>query len=227
MSTLDGITFTQQLKEALTEIVQANSDTDNATTLQSILNESTASIPLNAITIAKSLAASDETLQKLNESLKSTQLIFTKTKKVEQTAVYAKRINKLKLKEQEREYNGLTKNINHKVEDDATLSSMMYAATVGANMIVAPISIGVLMYFFAGRLFSFMIPDYAPLPGKVNIPGMIAGVLGGVSMLFIEMILFVIRNHEMDRFVTKKKKKGKNKNPFGYDAKSAERTFEG
>jgi hypothetical protein len=48
---------------------------------------------------------------------------------------------------------------------------MMYAASGGAKMIVAPISIGVLMYFFAGKLFSFITPGYQPEPGMINIKG--------------------------------------------------------
>jgi len=102
---------------------------------------------------------------------------------------------------------------------------MTYAASIGANMIVAPISIGVLIYFFAGKLFAFIVPGYQVEEGKINIHGVIVGVISGVVMLFIEMILFVIRNHEMDRFITKKMKK--HKNPFGYEKKAAERTYQG
>jgi len=81
-------------------------------------------------------------------------------------------------------------------------------------------------YFFAGKLFAFIIPNYQQVDdGKLNIHGVIAGVISGVIMLFIEMILFVIRNHEMDKFVTKKMKT--KKNPFGYDKKTAQRTFQG
>jgi hypothetical protein len=42
------------------------------------------------------------------------------------------------------------------VEDDVTTKSMTYAASVGLNMIVAPISFGVFMYFFAGAIFGWM-----------------------------------------------------------------------
>ena len=119
----------------------------------------------------------------------------------------------------------MTQNLDSAPADDATLKSMTYAASIGANMIVAPISIGVLMYFFAGKLFAFIVPGYQVEEGKINIHGVIVGVISGVVMLFIEMILFVIRNHEMDRFITKKMKK--HKNPFGYEKKAAERTYQG
>ena len=199
-------------------------------------------IPLNAVTIAKAIAAASDTasasasastprtstitsLQKLNQALERTQLEFSKPPKPPKSQVYQTRIVKLKLAEQERNYTKLTKNIHHAEADDATIQSMMYAASVGANMIVAPISIGVLMYFFAGKLFSFITPGYQPEPGKINLRGVIAGVIAGVLMLFIEMILFVIRNHEMDKFITKKMKK--HKNPFGYDKETANRTYQG
>ena len=148
---------------------------------------------------------------------------------------YKKRIERLKLKVEERNYTKLTSNLDVTKADDATLSSMLYASSVGANMIVAPISIGVLMYFFAGKLMVWILgPDAAESydesksskDGKLNIAGVIAGVVSGVIMLFIEMILFVIRNHEMDAAVTKKKKLSQ-KNPFGYEPKTAERTFHG
>ena len=145
-------------------------------------------IPLNAVTIAKAIAAASDTasasasastprtstitsLQKLNRALERTQLEFSKPPKPPKSQVYQTRIVKLKLAEQERNYTKLTKNIHHAEADDATIQSMMYAASVGANMIVAPISIGVLMYFFAGKLFSFITPGYQPEPGMINIKG--------------------------------------------------------
>lgn len=155
----------------------------------------------------------------------------------EQKIKYDERIQKLKLSVEERKYSKLTSNLDKTPDDDATLSSMLYASSVGMNMIVAPISIGVLMYFFAGKLMSWIFGSDSDNPssvnslhgtkdGKLNIHGVIVGVLSGVIMLFIEMILFVIRNHEMDRHLSNKKKKSR-KNPFGYDKKTAERTFTG
>ena len=227
-----GIALTDDIKCSLNEITEASTNQDVAERLLEILSlaSSSGTIPLKAISLAKSLNPSTELLDKLNASLEGTKLVY-ETVQPELVAVdqksYQQRINRLKLKQEERKYAKLTKNLDNSSSDDATLKSMMYAASIGANMIVAPISIGVLMYFFSGKLFEFVIPGYRPEPGKIDIKGVIAGVLSGVLMLFIEMILFVIRNHEMDRFMTKKEKDKKNVNPFGYDPKKAERTFEG
>lgn len=227
-----GIALTEDIKRSLNEITEASTNQEVAERLLEILSlaSSSGTIPLKAITLAKSLNPSTELLDKLNSSLEGTKLVY-ETVQPELVAVdqksYQQRINRLKLKQEERKYAKLTKNLDNSSSDDATLKSMMYAASIGANMIVAPISIGVLMYFFSGKLFEFVIPGYRPEPGKIDIKGVIAGVLSGVLMLFIEMILFVIRNHEMDRFMTKKEKDKNNVNPFGYDPKKAERTFEG
>ena len=250
--TILGISSSEKLKEALQQIIKktsSNNSSNNTTIiteiqeLESILKESSSNqsidqsqessdyIPLQAITIAKSIAVKESLnleLEALNVALQNTTLMYSKPQDTKTTLAYKSRIQKLQLAEQEKQYSNITKNINSTPDDDQTIKSMMYAASVGMNMIVAPISIGVIMYFFAGKLFAFIIPDYQQEKGKINIHGVIAGVLVGVIMLFIEMILFVIRNHEMDKFVTKKMKRKKDHmNPFGYDKKLAERTFEG
>lgn len=249
-----GISCTPELKGILEEIItecsgniqQNNDEKDGRTTEQNVQNtksmqealesmlanntgdsssEHVNLIPLRVIGIAKSIVTSPTSLQKLNRALEKTQLKFPKPTKPAQSQAYKKRISKLKLAEQERKYTKLTKNLDNSKADDATIKSMMYAATIGVNMIVAPISIGVLMYFFAGKLFEFITPGYERDESRYDIRGVIAGVVAGVLMLFIEMILFVIRNHEMDKFITKKMKK--HKNPFGYDAQTASRTYQG
>ena len=119
-----------------------------------------------------------------------------------------------------------------KVADDETMKSMTYATSVGMNMIVAPISFGAFMYFFSGQLFGRVLDKDGDgqssrhINNNVDIRAVIAGVISGVIMLFIEMTLFVIRSHEMDAAVTKKAKK-RQVNPFGYDKRTAARTFEG
>ncbi len=224
------------------------------------------SLPLSAITIAKHIlvtqqlhvpianssnnnkATIDKLLTQLESNLNSNsfQLHFTTSNpnnntnnnNQSTTSTYQKRIEQLKLNIEERNYTKLTSNIDSSSSsrDDATLSSMLYASSIGLNMIVAPISIGVLMYFFAGKLFIWLFGNdnvddsnqnlsYSK-NGKLNIHGVIVGVISGVIMLFIEMILFVIRNHEMDKYLTTKKKKNR-KNPFGYDEKTAKRNFYG
>ena len=49
---------------------------------------------------------------------------------------------------------------------------------------------------------------------NVDIRAVIAGVVSGVCMLFIEMTLFVIRSHEMDAAVTKKARKSQTRIPL-------------
>lgn len=232
-----GVKLTRDVENALSEIVnlaQKNhhqEDSDTKTLSDMLSTAKTAgTIPLKAMTIAKSLNPSTELLEKLNVSLEGTSLAYEAVPSETVTAdqeSYQQRIARLKLKQEERRYSTLTKNLDHSKSDDATIKSMMYAASVGANMIVAPISIGILMYFFSGKLFDFVIPGYRPEPGKIDIHGVIAGVITGVIMLFIEMILFVIRNHEMDRFISKKTKEQSQMNPFGYDPKKSQRNFEG
>lgn len=211
-----------------TNTASANNSEELATELETTIKQLDDDdvIPIRAIRIAKVLASSEDLVLSLDKALLNTKLVFSIPEKPSQDNVaYQERIKMLKLAEQERDYSNLTRNLNNSPSDDATLKSMMYAATIGANMIVAPLSIGVLMYFFAGKLFSFILPDYRPAEGKIDIHGVIAGVVAGVVMMFIEMILFVIRNHEMDKFVSKKMKR--QKNPFGYDKRTAERTFVG
>ena len=140
---------------------------------------------------------------------------------------YVKRMDRLRLRAEESEYRKLTKNIDKKIEDDVTMKSMSYATSVGMNMIVAPISFGVFMYFFAGQVFSFILgKERDGQVGGTDIKSVIAGVISGVIMLFIEMTLFVIRSHEMDASI-RKKKKNDHANPFGYDKKKAVKTFHG
>jgi len=144
-------------------------------------------------------------------------------------AAYQRRLERLRLAEQERKYTKLTSNLDKTEDMDATVKGMMYATSVGLNMIVAPISFGVFMYFFSGALFGYWDAeevDSGRGGDKLDIRKVIIGVVSGVAMLFIEMILFVIRNHEMDRFMTKKMKTQK-KNPFGYVKSREKRTFNG
>ena len=143
-----------------------------------------------------------------------------------------KRIERLRLKAEENRYSRLVTNLDRKVADDETMKSMTYATSVGMNMIVAPISFGAFMYFFSGQLFGRVLDKDGDgqssrhINNNVDIRAVIAGVISGVIMLFIEMTLFVIRSHEMDAAVTKKAKK-RQVNPFGYDKRTAARTFEG
>jgi len=116
------------------------------------------------------------------------------------------------------------------VQDDVTTKSMTYAASIGLNMIVAPISFGVFMYFFAGGLLDFFWSNTSSsqLAGhhQPDIKRVIAGVVSGVLMLFVEMLLFVIRTNELDKAVRKKQKKNKNQGPFGYYTSYTSKTYQ-
>lgn len=148
---------------------------------------------------------------------------------------FQQRLARLRLLDEERSYLSLTtnlKNASSLKDDNVTAKSMMYATSVGLNMIVAPISFGVFMYFFAGSIFSrFFGGDdeddrRSSSQGGTDIKSVIAGVISGVFMLFVEMILFVIRSHELDASVRKKAKRRENQaNPFGYTKRSMERVY--
>jgi hypothetical protein len=142
---------------------------------------------------------------------------------------YNKRMDRLRLQQEETKYSKLTSNLGKVVkDDDVTTKSMTYAASIGLNMIVAPISFGVLMYFFAGSLLDYFYPTVqsksAALTNAPDIRKVIMGVISGVAMLFIEMILFVIRTDEMDKAIRKKGKKRK-QGPFGYYSSATTKNF--
>jgi Endoplasmic reticulum-based factor for assembly of V-ATPase len=144
------------------------------------------------------------------------------------------RMRQLRLQNEERKYMKITNNV-HKInmnDDQITTKSMTYAASIGLNMIVAPITFGVFMYFFAGSLLDFFWPTTSSVghysDGTVDVKKVIAGVVSGVLMLFIEMILFVIRTHELDKaMLQKKKKQGKitSLSPFGYYKSTTTKTY--
>lgn len=100
-------------------------------------------------------------------------------------------------------------------DDSITTKSMTYAESIVLNMIVAPLSFSVFMYFFAGSIIDYFWPlseDVGSSPSKSGRPStdirrVMAGVVSGVLMMFVEMLLFVIRTHEFDRAITQKKKK--------------------
>jgi len=126
------------------------------------------------------------------------------------------------LKNEETKYGKLTSNLQSKKnEDDITAKSMTYAASVGLNMIVAPISFGCFMYFFAGGIFDYFLEDEfsSRTLGGTDIKRVIVGVVSGVVMLFIEMILFVIRTHEFEAHQRRKQKKKNGTQPFGVYSK--------
>jgi hypothetical protein len=137
---------------------------------------------------------------------------------------FQNRMTRLRLQQEERSYSKLTTNLGlAPIADDITIRSMTYAASIGLNMIVAPITFGVFMYFFGGSLLNYWWPyeSKAGAAQATDIRKVIVGVVSGVLMLFIEMILFVIRTHEMDKAMRRKDRK-RTVQPFGvYTAASA------
>jgi hypothetical protein len=149
---------------------------------------------------------------------------------------FQKRMTYLRQLAEEKSYLASTSNIQnqlnaHSRQDDVNVKSMMYATSVGLNMIVAPLSFGVFMYFFAGSLFAKFFPIDSTnnhRAGEIDVRQVIAGVISGVILLFIEMILFVIRSHELDKSVRKKSRMREYKsNPFGYTSRAMEKTYNG
>ena len=172
---------------------------------------------------------------------KNVSLCFTSTKpsvtSMKDNDSFQKRLQRLRLQQEETKYNKLTTNLqDQRQDDDITAKSMTYAASVGLNMVIAPLSFGCFMYFFAGGFMDYFFANdnvegddddggtgpsnNATSGGQTDIKRVIIGVISGVAMMFIEMILFVIRTHEFEEHSRKKKikqhKQGKGGvRPFG------------
>jgi hypothetical protein len=184
-------------------------------------------VPLAVIRAMYSILPAPD-LVKLDQAISNASLVFTDppadAEDTPEARRFKKRMDRLRMQAEEKRYHKLTSNLDHVVDDDVTTKSMTYAASVGLNMIVAPISFGVFMYFFAAQIFSWVAggdaEEGAYAKEKVDIKGVIAGVISGVFMLVVEMLLFVIRSHTFDKEITKKKKK-KTLSPFGYSKPDA------
>jgi hypothetical protein len=198
-------------------------------------------LPIKVIAAMKAvLSSTTADNNRVEQALQTsrTQLVFTSPPKAsaeetenmeKQQKKYQKRMDRLRLQQEETKYSKLTSNLGKVVkDDDVTTKSMTYAASIGLNMIVAPLSFGVLMYFFAGSLLDYFYPTVqsksAALTNSPDIRKVIMGVISGVAMLFIEMILFVIRTDEMDKAIRKKGKKRK-QGPFGYYSSATTKNF--
>ena len=181
------------------------------------------------LTIVSALHTLVERKESLDKALEGTALFFTPPPPAEQEVTderkkFNQRMKKLRLQHEETKYVRLTNNLQHEVQDDITAKSMSYAASVGLNMIVAPLSFGCFMYFFAGGIFDYFLGEEfsSRTTGGTDIKRVIVGVISGVVMLFIEMTLFVIRTHEVEAAQLKKKKKKKPVQPFGVYSKTGE-----
>uniref|UniRef100_A0A7S2EMA6 Uncharacterized protein n=1 Tax=Trieres chinensis TaxID=1514140 RepID=A0A7S2EMA6_TRICV len=239
MKRFEGIKQTPETRSIIQRVLSRPSTLENDDAKTTL--EQTSSIPdgevlsLDVINAIRAIISSSDCAGSLSEevekALSKTSLVFSSpppkdNKTDEEREKYAKRMARLRILAEEKNYRKLTKNIDKVVADDVTMKSMSYATSVGLNMIVAPISFGVFMYFFAGNIFGWMVDDEDGRTGKTDIKSVIAGVISGVIMLFIEMTLFVIRSHEMDASV-RKKAKHSHTNPFGYHKERAKKTFTG
>jgi hypothetical protein len=182
-------------------------------------------VPLTIVSALQTLVPGKDALEK---ALEGTSLFFTPPP-IEQDETQARRkfnqrMKKLRLQYEETKYVRLTNNLQNEVQDDITAKSMSYAASVGLNMIVAPLSFGCFMYFFAGGVFDYFLgEDFSSrTTGGTDIKRVIVGVISGVVMLFIEMTLFVIRTHEVEAAQMQKKKRRKPVQPFGVYSKKGD-----
>ena len=244
-SPFESLARASNAKEHLSSLMSVKEATSQ---LQSALNNAAvdAALPLAGVLALQSLIQSSlvdsksktQQSQDLETALHQTkQLSFQKSSPAANSSSknqsadpkFQKRLERLRLQDEERSYLNLTTNLKTAAslkDDNITVKSMTYAASVGLNMIVAPISFGVFMYFFAGSIFNRLFGLQNDDSGDIDIKRVIAGVVSGVFMLFVEMILFVIRSHELDSSVRKKSKRKENRaNPFGYTQKSMERVY--
>jgi hypothetical protein len=170
-------------------------------------------------------------LVSLEEALHKSSLVFTSpsltSEESQQHTKFQKRMERLRLQLEETKYSILTDNIqDHRQDDDVTAKSMTFAASVGLNMIIAPLSFGCFMYFFAGGILDYVFTsqDFDQQPhkaGRTDIKRVIVGVVSGVIMMIIEMLLFVIRTHEFEEHNRRKKKKKNGRvEPFGVYSKN-------
>ena len=161
-----------------------------------------------------------ELTKELEEALQQCKLVFVRDKPTvnendPDRIKYKKRMEMLRLKVEETKYRNLTGNLSKNVyDDDVTTKSMTYATSIVMNMVVAPLSFAVFVYVFAGQFLTF---EDGMDRKKVEARRVIASVVGGVFMLFVEMLLFVIRSHQLDEVV--RSKKSEPPKPFGYYSK--------
>lgn len=151
------------------------------------------------------------------------------TRSAHEQRSYDQRIERLRLQHESQRYSKLTRNIMSNVQDDdITAKSMTYAASIGLNMIIAPISFGCFMYFFGGSLLDFVWPLVTSgrnATVKKEMRKILLGVVAGVVLLFVELLLFVIRTHALDTAVRKKKTKRGEAKPFGHYTASTSKTY--
>ncbi|EEC43270.1 predicted protein [Phaeodactylum tricornutum CCAP 1055/1] len=192
-------------------------------------------IPISSLKAMEILIQEDS--NRIDAALSQTSLVFSQRCSRDDLSPsqvrFRERIERLKLRQEESKYTKLTSNLGTAtMDDDITTRSMTYAASIGLNMIIAPLSFGCFMFFFAGGILDWVFPRSEAtlarqLHGAVDVRKVIVGVVSGVLMLFIEMILFVIRTNEMDKAIRKKQRRKKDYQPFGVYSANSSKTFKG
>lgn len=229
---LEGVKGNGELRELLQEAINSNISSEEATAHHSTVlkfhNDDSHNHNIFPIAVVRSMATllGEERVEKALFS--KTSLVFTpppETPLTDEQKRFRQRMERLKWKQEETSYSKLTSNIGKVVTDDVTTKSMTYAASIGLNMIVAPLSFGCFMYFFGGHLLDYV---WSPPtnPNGPDIRKVIIGVLSGVVMMIVEMLLFVIRTYEMDEAMVKKARRSK-PGPFGYYTSNTSKTFKG
>eukprot|EP00339_Tiarina_fusa_P006197 CAMPEP_0117014388 /NCGR_PEP_ID=MMETSP0472-20121206/11678_1 /TAXON_ID=693140 ORGANISM="Tiarina fusus, Strain LIS" /NCGR_SAMPLE_ID=MMETSP0472 /ASSEMBLY_ACC=CAM_ASM_000603 /LENGTH=262 /DNA_ID=CAMNT_0004717927 /DNA_START=8 /DNA_END=796 /DNA_ORIENTATION=+ len=228
---LEGLKVTDELlelwKDCYNQSGKAGVSSDAAKVIQKCLDPTGRRpdyLPLDVLFAMQSILQNDPRV----EAALNTSLAFTPScSEIPETAArrkFEERLKRLRLQQEESKYSRLTGNILQAPQDDINAKSMTYAASVGLNMIVAPLSFGTFMYFFAGGLFDYFLDESfsARTTGGTDIKRVIVGVVSGVIMLIIEMVLFVIRTHEFEEHTRRKNKKKKKNQPFGVYAKETD-----
>ncbi|GKY95042.1 hypothetical protein MPSEU_000468500 [Mayamaea pseudoterrestris] len=217
----------------VTRSLHAPMTLQEARTLILKYHESDELIPIPVIRAMTLVVGKEKIEAALSNGSDATQLAFTPpalaTEETTEQQKWKQRMQHLALLQEERSYSKLTNNLGRAIQDDVSIRSMTYAASIGLNMILAPISFGVFMYFFGGALIDFFWRRSldAPLAAStVDNRKVICGVVSGVVMLIVEMLLFVIRTHEMDKAMRKKTRK-KTVKPFGPYSSASVKTFKG
>ena len=226
---LEGVELTDDLRTLYEKAVGIH----NNETFQTFPSKEAIALPIAVVRAMRDVL--DEDSKALEAALKRTKLVFTPPPPSEEELMkngtqqqkrFYTRMQRLRFRYEETKYAKLTQNLGKvQQDDDVTTKSMTYAASIGLNMIVAPISFGVFMYFFAGSLLSYAWPT-TNSNSNIDIRRVILGVISGVVMLFIEMLLFVIRTNEMDKAMRRKQRKNKPAGPFSNYTSSSKRTYQ-
>lgn len=225
--TLAGVKATPELlsllSECITRAADASDDNGSEKVLGSARANATAPLPLNeAKPLLKSRSDDDvipllviramysvmdkKSSEKLDFALAQTQLLYSAPPPPQEETLeqrkFQKRMNRLRLRAEEARYMKLTENIDTTKEDDVTTKSMTYAASVGLNMIVAPISFGVFMYFFAGAVFGWVLGEDAQelQPHQTDIKSVIAGAFDRQCIVLVGCCYLSVRTHPLYSF---------------------------